>query len=509
MTNKTPAHSDLETAETATELAAPATAAQPGNVADFQSATKMNPNDAVALYVLLGAAFVVILNETIMGVALPVLLTELGITAVTGQWLTTGFLLTMSVVIPITGTLIQRLSTRQLFFTAVGFFFTGTLIGALAPVFEILLLGRVVQAVGTAMTMPLMMTTVITVVPPAIRGQVMGRVSLVIAVAPAFGPTVSGLILQHFTWRYLFILMLPIITLLTVLAFKFLRNVGENTARKIDILSVLLSLVGFGGLVYGLNLLGEQAAHISVITFTPLLVGVLGVIAFVWRQLVLTRNATALLDLRVFNYRAYWMGAVILAFAVMGMFGAIVLLPIYAQNVLHMNTLETGLLLLPGGLFMGLMGPTVGRFVDRAGARTALLPGAILISAAMWMATGFGTDTTRWYLLVTHLVLSGGLTLVFTPVFSSALSVLPHNLVPHGSATISTLQQISGAAGVALFVTLYTLVLLNSKAAGNVELAAIADGMQAAFRLAAMLLTLLILLAFFLPNTRPAQMQQR
>ena len=178
----------------------------------------MSARDRTVIAVLLISTFVVILNETIMSVALPVLLTDLKVEASVGQWLTAGFLLTMSVVIPITGFLIRRVPTRRLYGVAMTLFSAGTLIAALAPGFGVLLAARVVQASGTAIMLPLLMTTVMTLVPPDRRGVVMGNISIVISVAPAIGPTVSGLVLNVLSWRFMFWLVLPIAVVALVLA---------------------------------------------------------------------------------------------------------------------------------------------------------------------------------------------------------------------------------------------------------------------------------------------------
>ena len=170
-------------------------------------------------------------------------------------------MLTMAVVIPITGFLLQRFATRPIFIAAMSLFSTGTLIAALAPGFEILLLARVVQASGTAIMMPLLMTTLMTLVAPADRGRFMGRVSIVISVAPAIGPTISGLILTYLSWRYMFWLVLPIALVMLVIGIRRVENVSEPRVIPIDVFSVVLSAFGFGGLVYGLSLVGGVVAR--------------------------------------------------------------------------------------------------------------------------------------------------------------------------------------------------------------------------------------------------------
>src|SRR5690242_18114887 len=336
----------------------------------------MSARDRTVIGVLLVATFVVILNETIMAVALPVLMTDLGVSPSVGQWLTAGFLLTMSVIIPITGFLIRRVPTRALYGTAMGLFSAGTLVAALAPGFAVLLAARVVQASGTAIMLPLLMTTVMTLVPPARRGAVMGNLSIVISVAPAVGPTVSGVVLSFLGWRAVFLVVLPIALVTLVIGLRRMVDVGEPTRSPIDALSVALSVVGFGGLVYGLSEIGSAVGSGGsggvLPLWVPFVVGGLGIAAFVGRQLALQRTDRALLDLRTFRSRTFTTASLIMMLMMATLLGSLTLLPIYMQQVLQLSPLATGLLLLPGGLTMGLLGPVVGRLYDRVGARALL-----------------------------------------------------------------------------------------------------------------------------------------
>ncbi|MEU4449086.1 DHA2 family efflux MFS transporter permease subunit [Actinosynnema sp. NPDC050801] len=443
--------------------------------------------DRAVIGVLLVATFVVILNETIMGVALPVLLTELDVTAAVGQWLTAGFLLTMSVVIPITGYLIQRVSTRVLYGVAMGLFSAGTLLAALAPGFPVLLAARVVQASGTAIMLPLLMTTVMTLVPPARRGAVMGNISIVISVAPAIGPTVSGVLLDSFSWRAMFWVVLPISVTTLVLGLRWVTRIGEASSAPIDPLSVLLSVLGFGGLVYGLSSIGHSGGGSSATLWASLAVGVLGITAFVLRQVQLQRTERALLDLRTFAFRTFTIASALMMVMMGLLLGVVTILPIYMQNVLALDPLATGLLLLPGGLLMGLLSPFVGRLYDRVGPRVLLIVGTVATSGSLWFATTFDTSTPAALVLVFHLVLSLGLAFSFTPLFSSGLGALPARLYSHGSAIFSTTQQLAAAAGVALLVSVMSARAAGLVASGEPAAGAEMGGMQTAFLLAAIL----------------------
>lgn len=453
--------------------------------------------DKLVITLLLISAFVVILNETIMGVAIPRLVQDLGITVGAGQWLTTAFMLTMAVVIPVTGFLLQRFNTRPVFMTAMGLFSLGTLIAAMAPGFEILVVGRVVQASGTAIMMPLLMTTVMTLVPAASRGKIMGNISIVISVAPALGPTISGAILSVLEWRWMFWLVLPIsLTALAVGSAK-MQNVTTPRQSSIDVPSVVLSAVAFGGIIYGLSQLGEASIGSTVPAWLPLAVGVVGLAAFVTRQLVLHRRDAALLDLRVFTSRNFSISITVIAVSMMALFGTIILIPIYAQSVLGLTPFQSGLLLLPGGICMGVLGPIVGRIYDRRGPRVLLIPGAFLVSAVFWCMTQVTETTPVPLVLVAHISLSIGLALMFTPLLTSALgSVRPH-LYSHGSAVFGTTQQLAGAAGTALFISVMTLQSTALVADGAADLPALAGGIRAAFRYGAVIFLLAVVASFF------------
>jgi DHA2 family lincomycin resistance protein-like MFS transporter len=445
---------------------------------------------------LLVSAFVVILNETIMGVALPSLTRDLDITVTAGQWLTTGFMLTMAVVIPITGFLLQRFNTRPVFITAMSLFSLGTAISAIAPGFGVLLLGRVVQASGTAIMMPLLMTTVLTLVPPATRGRTMGNISIVISVAPAIGPTISGVILSVLEWRFMFILVLPIALVALALGAARVKNVTTPKKVPLDVTSVILSAFAFGGIVFGLSSIGE-GAEAAVPAWVPLAVGVVALVAFVLRQRSLQRRDRALLDLRTFSSRTFTISASVLGVGMIALFGTLIVLPIYLQNVHGLDPLATGLLLLPGGLVQGLLSPVVGRLFDKYGPTVLLVPGTTLVSAVLWFMSTVSESTPIPMVLAAHVALSIGLAFMFTPLFTSGLGSLPSNLYSHGSAIVGTVQQLAGAAGTAVFVTVMTLAATAAASQSGAGAAATGAGVRAAFLVGAIISVFAVVGSFF------------
>jgi DHA2 family lincomycin resistance protein-like MFS transporter len=451
----------------------------------------------LVLRLLLVSAFVVILNETIMGVALPQLMNDLDITASAAQWLTTAFMLTMAVVIPITGFLLQRFNTRPIFIAAMTLFSIGTLIAAIAPGFEVLLIGRIVQASGTAIMMPLLMTTALTLVPKSSQGRTMGNISIVISVAPAIGPTISGLILSVLDWRWMFIIVLPIALIALAMGSARIQNVTTPVKSRVDLLSVILSAFGFGGLIFGLSNLGTVEVT-SPTGWVPLAVGVIALAVFVIRQLRLQREDRALLDLRTFQSPTFSLAVALLAVSMMALFGTLIVLPIYLQDVLGLDPLATGLLLLPGGLISGVLAPFVGRIYDRSGPTVLLVAGTIIVSGAFWFMTTLNQSTAVGTVLVAHVGLSIGLALLFTPLFTASLGSLRPSLYSHGSAIVGTVQQLAGAAGTALFIAVMSSRETSRLSMGASEIAATADGIQGAFMWGAVISLFAIPAAFFI-----------
>ena len=445
------------------------------------------------------ATFVVILNETIMVNAIPRLMVELDVTARSAQWLSTAFMLTMAVVIPVTGWFLQRVTTRQAFTTAMAVFLAGTLLSALAPTFWVLVVGRVVQASGTAVMLPLLMTTLMTIVPVHDRGRVMGNVSLAISVAPALGPAVSGVVLQLASWRWLFGLVLPIAAVVTWLALRRLTDVGETREARLDVLSVVLAALGFGTLVLGLSRIGSEASSGLP---APVLVaaGLLVVGLFVWRQRSLQRRDVPLLDLRVLAHRTYAVGVVVQSVSFLAMMGAMILLPLYLQELRGLSPLQTGLLVAPGGIAMGLLGPRVGKAFDRVGARPLVVPGSIGVVVGLALLSRVGLETPYAWVLGAHVLLMVGLAALFTPVFTLSLGALPGHLYSHGSSLLGTSQQVSAAIGTAVSVTVLSWRSSSLAEGGAGPAEAFVGGVEWAFGAAAIIGVAVVGLVLLLPS---------
>lgn len=411
------------------------------------------PRPVLIIGVMVVTAFVMILNETIVSIALPHLATAMSVSANTVQWLISGFLVTMAVIIPTTGFLLERFSPRAVYLVAIGSFAVGTLVCALAANFPILLAGRMIQACGTAVVIPLVMTTVMRLVPADRRGTTMGTISIVIGVAPAIGPTVGGAILAALGWRWMFWLVLFLAVFMLLVAVVRLHVPHETKSVPLDSVSVLLSATGFSGIVYGFSSIGQAGGILPA--WASLLIGAVALTLFVWRQKRLQRHDQPLLDLRTLDYKRFRLALILAALVFMTLLGAgAILLPIYLQNVLGQGALVAGLALLPGGLAMAAISRPVGSLYDRVGARPLVIPGTIGMTIALALFAVLGKDTPLGTAIACDVLLMASLGLIMTPIMTDSLAALPDDLHSHGSALLTTIQQVAGALGSAVFVTI-------------------------------------------------------
>ncbi|RYM06657.1 DHA2 family efflux MFS transporter permease subunit [Sporolactobacillus sp. THM7-7] len=445
---------------------------------------------------LIIGAFVAILNETFLNIALPDLMKAFHIPATAVQWLATAYMLVIGILMPTTALITGWFTTRQTFLGAMLLFLIGTIICGFSPNFAFLLIGRVIQACGSGLLLPVMMNTILLIFPPEKRGGAMGLIGLVIMFAPAIGPTLSGLILSTFSWRWLFFLVIPLAAAAIVFAFYYLKNVSEVTKPKVEVPSIVLSTIGFGGIVYGLGSGGGSGAALVF-----LIAGAISLMLFVWRQLTIEEP---ILNLRVFKYSIFSLAMIILIMVMMTLFSTMIILPIYLQNVLFLTSFGAGLILLPGGLMNGLLSPVMGRLFDRLGPRWLAVPGLLMISLSIGLFSRISTSEGSLYMIILYSLLLIGMSMVMMPVSTTGLNQLPKSLYAHGTAVMNTLQQVSGGIGTALFVGIMASgekAYLNQSAtpkAPDQLLNALVSGMRQAFTVALIFALASLVLSFFL-----------
>ncbi|MEG7379802.1 MDR family MFS transporter [Bacillus subtilis] len=459
-------------------------------------------NRSIIVGILLAGAFVAILNQTLLITALPHIMRDFNVDANQAQWLTTSFMLTNGILIPITAFLIEKFTSRTLLIIAMSIFTAGTVVGAFAPNFPVLLTARIIQAAGAGIMMPLMQTVFLTIFPIEKRGQAMGMVGLVISFAPAIGPTLSGWAVEAFSWRSLFYIILPFAVIDLILASILMKNVTTLRKTQIDILSVILSTFGFGGLLYGFSSVGSYGWTSSTVLFS-LLVGAVALILFITRQMKLEKP---MLEFRVFTFGVFSLTTLLgtLVFALL--IGTETILPLYTQNVRDVTAFDTGLMLLPGAIVMGFMSPIIGRIFDRVGGRGLAIAGFCIIFLTSLPFMQLTDYTSLAWIVVLYTVRLLGTAMIMMPVTTAGINALPRHLIPHGTAMNNTIRQVGGSIGTALLVS----VMSNQAAqAGteNVKHAAL-HGMNAAFLVAACIALAGFLLSFTLKKPqRPAEQQ--
>ncbi|HWO97263.1 MAG TPA: DHA2 family efflux MFS transporter permease subunit [Bacillus sp. (in: firmicutes)] len=402
------------------------------------------------LAVLMVGAFIAFLNNTLLNIALPSIMGDLDVDASTVQWLTTGFMLVNGILIPTTAFLIQKYSVRHLFLTAMGLFTLGTILAGIAHVFPILLAGRMIQASGSAIMMPLLMNVMLVSFPVEKRGAAMGIFGLIMMGAPAIGPTLSGWIVEHYDWRMLFHIVSPIAAAVLLFGIFMLKDKKDKVDIHLDMFSVLLSSVGFGGLLYGFSSAGKKGWD-SPEVYGTLIIGVISLAVFILREL---KQEKPMLNFKIFKYPMYALSATISMVITMAMFSGMILTPIYVQTIRGISPLDAGLMMLPGALVMAFMSPITGRLFDKFGGRVLAIIGLTITTVTSYYFSKLTMDTTYTQLILLYSVRMFGMSMVMMPVSTNGLNQLPARYYPHGTAMNNTLQQVSGAIGTALLVTI-------------------------------------------------------
>lgn len=413
-----------------------------------------NYNTKKIITPLLICAFIGILSENALNITLSTLMEAFKISASTAQWLTTGFLLVLGILSPINGTLLQKFTTRQLFTTALISSITGTFLAAVGFNFQVLMIARIFQAIGIGILMPLVYTTVLFIYPQERRGSALGMVSLIYMFAPALGPSLAGIIVQYFSWHYIFWFPLPFLIVGFLFGLKYIENVRTTAKVKIDSLSVFLSTIGFGGIVYGVSKAGEESVGW---TGTPVLItvsiGLIFLIAFIIRQLSIEQP---LLNLKVFKYPMFIVGILIALVSMMIFMSTMIILPMYLQNKngLNFSTLVAGLIMLPGSAINGILSPRMGKFYDKYGPRVLVIPGLILMCVMLFLLSFISITTSVFIIILLHIGLMIGSAMVSMPAQTNGINQLPQELYTHGTAVTNTIQQIGGALGTSISVSI-------------------------------------------------------
>lgn len=404
------------------------------------------------LAALLFGMFIAILNQTLLNVALPKINTEFNISASTGQWLMTGFMLVNGILIPITAYLFNKYSYRKLFLVALVLFTIGSLICAISMNFPIMMVGRVLQAIGAGVLMPLGSIVIITIYPPEKRGAAMGTMGIAMILAPAIGPTLSGYIVQNYHWNVMFYGMFIIGIIAILVGFVWFKLYQYTTNPKADIPGIIFSTIGFGALLYGFSEAGNKGWG-SVEIETMFAIGIIFIILFVIREL---RMKSPMLNLEVLKFPTFTLTTIINMVVMLSLYGGMILLPIYLQNLRGFSALDSGLLLLPGSLIMGLLGPFAGKLLDTIGLKPLAIFGIAVMTYATWELTKLNMDTPYMTIMGIYVLRSFSMAFIMMPMVTAAINALPGRLASHGNAFLNTMRQLAGSIGTAILVTVMT-----------------------------------------------------
>lgn len=453
----------------------------------------------IMLAIMIFGTFVTVLNQTVVTPAQPSIMAEMGIDAATVQWLTTGFTLVNAIMIPVTAYLTDKHSTKALYIISLAIFAVGSLLAGIAPNFAVLLVGRLLQAAGAGILMPMVMTVLMLTFPPERRGSAMGIFGIVIAFAPAIGPSVAGLVIDSFGWRILFYAIAALIAVvIAVSMFALKRTEPLNPAAHLDKISVVMSTVGFGALLYGFSTIGSVGLNVSDSIIT--LVGLMVLVLFFRRQLKMEQP---MLNVRVLANRRFLIGTVIGMIVQASLLAAGVLMPIYLQSYMGYSATVSGLVIMPGAILMGIMNPFAGRLFDKYGPRVLSIIGLTVLTVS---TVGFATLTSATnvvWITIIYTVRMFSLSLVNMPITTWAMNALDNKVLNHGTSVNNTLRQVSGSLGTALLVSIDAFVAGSmSGSMGTVEAGIL--GVNAAFFAAVVLSAIALGLTIAFVKNKPS-----
>lgn len=447
---------------------------------------------------LIFGTFVAVLNQTVITPALPKIMAEMSVDASTAQWLTTGFTLVNAIMIPVTAFLIDRFPTRRLFMTAMAVFASGSVIAGAGASFPVLLAGRLVQAAGAGILQPLVMTVLLRTFPVERRGTAMGIFGIVIAFAPAIGPTAAGFVIDHAGWRILFYAIAALALAVVALAFFVLGKEGASDSQaELDVASVVLSTLGFGSLLYGLSSIGSYG--VSALSAAGVAAGLLILVLFFRRQLKMERP---MLQVRVLANPRFLVSTVIVMLVQGSLMAGSILMPIYMQNDLGFSATESGLVMLPAAILMGVMSPVSGRLFDKHGPRVLGILGMAILTATTFAFMLLGEATGLLVLVALYTLRMFGLSLANMPINTWGMNALPDELINHGTSVNNTFRQVAGSLGTAVIVSVSTIAESNAPASMSAVQASI-HGIDAAFGVAGVLCLAGLVLAVAAVGDKP------
>lgn len=465
----------------------------------------------ISIAILTFITFVGNFTQLQLSSALPIIVSEFHISVTTGQWLTSVFQLVMGVMVPLTAFLTRRFSTRQIVICSMAVFTLGSVLAWLGPNFVWVLVGRVLEAGGTGVMWPVLQITVFSIYPLSRRGFAMGTVGMAMSVAPAIGPTLGGWQTDANGWRSIFLTM-TIIGVISLLAAMFgLHNFGSHDpSARADFFSACLSVIGFGGLMFGFTN-SETYGFAAPVTWGPMVVGLVGIVWFVLRNLragkryreAVAKDKSALpqpplLDLEVLKNRSFTVGTITASLAFFAFSSILVIMPLYIQTDRGYSATMSGLIMLPGAIGQCVSQFFGGRAMDRFGARPVALFGSIVLTLGTLGMSLVAMDTWIWWVSICQFIRQIGMGFLLMPITTWSLNCLNGpSEVSAGSSVTNTARQIAGAVGAPVLVILMETFAALHKQGGASAVAASIFGIQWALRISAIICLAMVLMVFF------------
>ncbi|RIL72130.1 DHA2 family efflux MFS transporter permease subunit [Staphylococcus devriesei] len=455
--------------------------------------------------VMLLSAFIAILNQTLLNTALPHIMKELKTSESTAQWLVTGFMLVNGTMIPLTAYLMDKIKTKPLYLISMGIFLLGSVVAAIAPNFGVLMLARVIQAIGAGIIMPLMQFTLFTLFSKEKRGFAMGLAGLVIQFAPAIGPTFSGLIIDNTSWRVPFIIIVGIALIGYIFGAIFLSSYNETKDTQLDKRSVIYSTLGFGIILYAFSSAGNLGFTNPIIIIS-FIVGIVIVGVFVKRQLNIPNP---LLNLRVFKSKIFTFSTITSMIVMMSMVGPALLIPLFVQNSLGLSAFLSGMVIMPGAILNGIMSVYTGKIYDKYGPRLLILTGFTILIITTIFLCFLKYDSSYMLLVIIYAIRMFAVSLLMMPINTAGINALRNEDISHGTAIMNFGHVMAGSLGTALMVTFMSIgakLLTTSSSAstnsGVLQRQSVAAGVDLSFAIVTVFVIIGFIFSLFIKEER-------